>query len=175
MNPDPLHSIPNEPILPPSEPTNLKASSRKGNLRPHSIQAWKHIKEDDSYLRIGYFTEPHGPLRYESRVVADFFWGTKLHKDCRQALPVDLVHFGQYPVMQSLHTLSRCVSHCWLLLTGYLTPLLCILVAKVVEQLPLSMLDYKLVESLIQEKNWTRTCHAPRWHSLARSLLINDK
>lgn len=47
MNPDPLRSVPNEPVLPPSEPT--KASLRKGNLdQPSWFQA-----QDLTVLKVG--------------------------------------------------------------------------------------------------------------------------
>jgi hypothetical protein len=45
-----------------------------------------------------------------------------------QALLPDLVHFSQYPVIQSLHTLSRRISRCWLLSADHLVPLLRLLV-----------------------------------------------
>ena len=45
-----------------------------------------------------------------------------------QILLTDLVRFSQYPVMQFLYILSPHISHCWLLLTDHLLPLLCLLV-----------------------------------------------
>ena len=47
MNPDPLQSVPNEPVLPPSEPT--KAALRKGNRdQPSWFQA-----QDLTVLKVG--------------------------------------------------------------------------------------------------------------------------
>lgn len=47
MNPDPLQSVPNEPVLPPSEPT--KAALRKGN---HDKPSW-YQAQDLTVLKVG--------------------------------------------------------------------------------------------------------------------------
>ena len=47
MNPDPLQSVPNEPVLPPSEPT--KAALRKGNREQSS---WFQA-QDLTVLKVG--------------------------------------------------------------------------------------------------------------------------
>jgi hypothetical protein len=47
VNPDPLRSVPNEPVLPPSEPT--KAAMRKGN---HDQPSWFQA-QDLTVLKVG--------------------------------------------------------------------------------------------------------------------------